>query len=576
MANTPEKILGNLDFNDIKNSLIDYLKTQAIIKDYNFEGSAIRTLIDLMAYNTFYYAYYMNMVSSEMFIDSAQRIESLISLTKPLGFTVPGRKSARAKIQVSGVTSNEIAKHSTFYGVNSDGIVYTFRNLLSGSMSDSDVVLEVVEGTLVVDSSAQSTINTTSQKYFIQNPNVDLSTIKVFVSENGADAKEWKLTGNIGSNLTDDNIYFIERLSTGGFAIQFGIENNLGKSINPDVDVVEVNYMVSSGNAANDISSFSNDTSNIFSFSNLSINVSCPECYRSSGGLNQPNINSIKMLAPKWFSAQGRAVTKSDYTALIYEAGIDFGKFSVFGGEEAYPPKYGRVFVSISNEIEDQKKKDIIALLREYSVITIFPELVQPKTVSYRISIRALTNNPYATLKQKQDISNRIKSYILDNYIEYNRLDTSFYADEISDDIQSTFESDKIELSQDDFVFKLTATGNANQELNISSGNKFKIENSQTVQITDDFIDVLGRNIILYARTNSNTNKANFIKLIAYDANGNLLTGDFGLINIDQGILTIPPISSEEYTVSIELEKKFIKPFANNLNNIFIDEVVVT
>lgn len=576
MANTPEKILGNLDFNDIKNSLIDYLKTQAIIKDYNFEGSAIRTLIDLMAYNTFYYAYYMNMVSSEMFIDSAQRIESLISLTKPLGFTVPGRKSARAKIQVSGVTSNEIAKHSTFYGVNSDGIVYTFRNLLSGSMSDSDVVLEVVEGTLVVDSSAQSTINTTSQKYFIQNPNVDLSTIKVFVSENGADAKEWKLTGNIGSNLTDDNIYFIERLSTGGFAIQFGIENNLGKSINPDVDVVEVNYMVSSGNAANDISSFSNDTSNIFSFSNLSINVSCPECYRSSGGLNQPNINSIKMLAPKWFSAQGRAVTKSDYTALIYEAGIDFGKFSVFGGEEVYPPKYGRVFVSISNEIEDQKKKDIIALLREYSVITIFPELVQPKTVSYRISIRALTNNPYATLKQKQDISNRIKSYILDNYIEYNRLDTSFYADEISDDIQSTFESDKIELSQDDFVFKLTATGNANQELNISSGNKFKIENSQTVQITDDFIDVLGRNIILYARTNSNTNKANFIKLIAYDANGNLLTGDFGLINIDQGILTIPPISSEEYTVSIELEKKFIKPFANNLNNIFIDEVVVT
>ena len=243
---------------------------------------------------------------------------------------------------------------------------------------------------------------------------------------------------------------------------------------------------------------------------------------------------------------------------------------------EVYPPKYGRVFVSISNEIEDQKKKDIIALLREYSVITIFPELVQPKTVSYRISIRALTNNPYATLKQKQDISNRIKSYILDNYIEYNRLDTSFYADEISDDIQSTFESDKIELSQDDFVFKLTATGNANQELNISSGNKFKIENSQTVQITDDFIDVLGRNIILYARTNSNTNKANFIKLIAYDANGNLLTGDFGLINIDQGILTIPPISSEEYTVSIELEKKFIKPFANNLNNIFIDEVVVT
>lgn len=576
MANTPEKILGSLDFNDIKNSLIDYLKTQAIIKDYNFEGSAIRTLIDLMAYNTFYYAYYMNMVSSEMFIDSAQRVESLISLTKPLGFTVPGRKSARAKIQVSGVTSNEIQKHSTFYGVNSDGIVYTFRNLQSGSMSDSDVVLEVVEGTLVVDSSAQSTINTTSQKYFIQNPNVDLSTIKVLVSENGADQKEWKLTGNIGSSLTEDRIYFVERLSTGGFAIQFGIENNLGKSIDPDVDVVEINYMISSGNAANDISSFSNDSSNTFSYSNLSINVSCEECYRSGGGLNQPDINAIKMLAPKWFSAQGRAVTKADYTALVYESGIDFGKFSVFGGEEIYPPKYGRVFISIANDIQEQKKKEIVTLLREYSVITIFPELVEPKQLNFEITIRALTNNPYATTKQKQDIANRIKSYILDNYIEYNRLDSSFYADEISEDIQTVFESDKIELTPEDFVFVLTSTGNANQELNISSGNKFKIENSQTVQITNEFLDVFGRTVSLYVKTNENTNKSNFIKIQAYDQSGTSVSGDYGLININQGIITIPAISTEEYSLSIELDKKFIKPFANNLNNIFIQEVVVT
>jgi hypothetical protein len=575
MANTPETILGKLDFSEIKNSLIDYLKTQSIIKDYNYEGSAIRTLIDLMAYNTFYYAYYMNMVSSEMFIDSAQRVESLISLTKPLGFTVPGRKSARAKIQVSGVTSNQIEKHSIFYGINSDGVVYSFRNLSAGAMIDSDVVLEVVEGILVIDSSAQVTIDVEKQKYFIQDQNVDLSTIKVLVSESGGLQREWKLVGNIGSNIIEDRIYFIERLSTGGFAIQFGIENNLGKSIDPDTDVVEINYMISSGSVANDISSFSNDSSNTFSYSNLSINVACEECYRSGGGLNQPNINQIKMLAPKWFSSQGRAVTKSDYTALVYEAGIDFGKFNVFGGEEIYPPKYGRVFISIANDIEPQKKKEVITLLKEYSVITVFPELVEPKSISYEVTLRAITKNAYASAKQKQDISNRIKSYILDTYIEYNRLDSSFYADEISEDLENTFESDKIEISPDDFIITLTATGNINEELNISSGNSFKMENSDLIKITDDFLDTQNRNIALYVKTSPSTNRSNFIKLIAYDTNGNLLNGDFGLINIDKGIITIPPISSEEYQLTIQLQKKLIEPFANNLNNIFIKEVTV-
>jgi hypothetical protein len=281
------------------------------------------------------------------------------------------------------------------------------------------------------------------------------------------------------------------------------------------------------------------------------------------------------MLAPKWFSSQGRAVTKSDYTALVYEAGIDFGKFNVFGGEEIYPPKYGRVFISIANDIEPQKKKEVITLLKEYSVITVFPELVEPKSISYEVTLRAITKNAYASAKQKQDISNRIKSYILDTYIEYNRLDSSFYADEISEDLENTFESDKIEISPDDFIITLTATGNINEELNISSGNSFKMENSDLIKITDDFLDTQNRNIALYVKTSPSTNRSNFIKLIAYDTNGNLLNGDFGLINIDKGIITIPPISSEEYQLTIQLQKKLIEPFANNLNNIFIKEVTV-
>ena len=173
MANKPP-VLGSLDFEEIKTSLIDYLKNQTIIKDYNYEGSAIRTLIDLMAYNTFYYAYYMNMVASEMFLDSAQRIDSIISLAKPLGYTVPGRRSARAKILVTGIvgTAGQVTSFpegEIFYGLNEDGIQYVFRNLEAGTVFDSESLLEVTEGELVNDTSAISTFSFTAQKYYIFN-----------------------------------------------------------------------------------------------------------------------------------------------------------------------------------------------------------------------------------------------------------------------------------------------------------------------------------------------------------------------------------------------------------------------
>ena len=141
-------VLGSLDFNEIKNNLIEYLRNQNIIKDYNYEGSVIRTLIDLLAYNTFYYAYYSNMIASEMFLDSAQRMESVISLVKPLGYTVAGRKSARTTINLTGlanVPNNVIPKHSIFYGINDDGRNYTFRNLNDVNIADSQCAVEIIE-----------------------------------------------------------------------------------------------------------------------------------------------------------------------------------------------------------------------------------------------------------------------------------------------------------------------------------------------------------------------------------------------------------------------------------------------
>ena len=126
---TPPPQIGSLDFKEIKQNLINYLQGQSIIQDYNFEGSVVQTLIDLLAYNTFYYAYYTNMIASEMFLDSAQRLDSIISLVKPLGYTISGKRSSRAQINLSGVINNYVPAHSIIFGINEDGIQYTFYTL---------------------------------------------------------------------------------------------------------------------------------------------------------------------------------------------------------------------------------------------------------------------------------------------------------------------------------------------------------------------------------------------------------------------------------------------------------------
>ncbi len=585
MANSPDKILGNLDFEDIKKSLIDYLKTQSIIKDYNFEASAIRTLIDLMAYNTFYYAYYMNMVASEMFLDSAQRVDSIISLAKPLGYTVPGRRSSTAKIFISGIdtTSNgQVPEHSVFYGVNSDGVQYSFRNLESGDVQDSDCILQITEGTLVNDLSAITSVDLTNQKYFILNQNVDISSIRVKVQLDGeAQFKQWKLVGNIGSNITDDNIYFIERLSTGGFVVQFGLVNGLGRSLTAN-DSVQIRYMISSGKVANDISTFINGANADFSGTNLDVGVSCPECFISGGGLDSPDINAIKFVAPKWFSAQGRAVTKSDYIALISESGlVPTGYYAVYGGEEVYPPKFGRVFISIAPDnaaggVSLQNRLDLIQILRDYSVVTVFPELVEPNVVDYSVTLNLRINNPYLTNRQRQDIENRVKSYIQVNYIKYGRLDQSFDAQKISEEVNLAFTDEKVDISSDDFTFNLIATGIPNTEINVGTSNSFRVGLVDNILVTQaPFTDIYGNRVSLRLVTTQNTQRNSFVNLRAFDTSTGIeITGyDYGRVNIAQGIVSIPAISTEEFRINLPLEKRYIKPYANNINNIYLTEV---
>jgi hypothetical protein len=222
--NTPPQ-LGSLDFDTIKSNLTTYLKQQPVLKDYAFEGSVTQTLINLLAYNTFYYAYYMNMVANEMFLDSAQRLESVISLVKPLGYTVQGPTSSRAKLLLTGLTEpgERIAKHEKFVGTTNDGLEYTFYTLEDSLEIDADGQVEIIvaEGKelFYLDNNNQGVLVETignldlnKQKYYILNQNIDLSTLTVEVKKQGeSQFYQWKPTSNIGSPYNvDQKIFFVE------------------------------------------------------------------------------------------------------------------------------------------------------------------------------------------------------------------------------------------------------------------------------------------------------------------------------------------------------------------------------
>lgn len=566
----PPPTLGSLDFLEIKNSLIAYLKTQNIIKDYNYEGSVVRTLIDLLAYNTFYYAYYTNMVASEMFLDSAQRLESVISLVKPLGYTVTGKKSARNTLYLTGlldVPGNIIPKHSIFYGVNNDGLSYTFRSLEDVDIIDSQCEVEVVEAKeFVYDTNAIQSVDLTTQKYFIANQDIDLSTLKVEVRLSGEGSfSTWRLSGNIGApSDIDQKIYFVER-TVNGFVVQFGIQNSLGISLTAN-DSLRITYATSSGVDGNEIFLFR--PSQVYGTGNFNLSI----IQASSGGLNEPDLNTIKFLAPKWFSAQDRAVTKNDYVSIILEAGYANNNqdFAVFGGEEMFPPKYGRVFISL-NETNQTIIDNLIDLLRKKSVITIFPEYVKPVNVNVNMKYAFRYNNQVASSSDRQKIINDVKGYVQSKYGTTNKFNVEVNSIDIANDINSKFASSNVTVNADDFSFFVQKTIEPNQEVMINLQNQLDVNLVDDVAITTAFGDLNDRVVKLYIKTNYSTNRSRFIDLVAREVSSGSQINDtyYGRIEISKGIVEIPSISNSPYSLILPLSKNYFKSTTNNLVSLY-------
>ena len=341
--------VAELDFDGIKTNLKNYLAGQSQFTDFDFEGAGISVLLDLLAYNTHYNALYHNMSVNEMFLDSAAKRESVVSIGKMLGYTPKSAICPTATIQLvaSNVSGNPdtltLPKASTFSSTI-DGTAYTFQTtaaITASRASDNTYTFASVgltEGTMVTNTYTVAS----NTRYLVANKNADMTTLSVQVQEdpNNASFLGYTLIDNIVNAGPQSRIFFTKEVEDGLYEVEFG-DGAVGFQP-PNGATVRINYCVSSLTAANGAKLF---TYTGGSLGSATINITTTSA--ASGGADQESIDSIKFNAPKSFAAQNRAVTADDYKVILPQLYDNVDAISVWGGEENDPPVYGLSLIHI-------------------------------------------------------------------------------------------------------------------------------------------------------------------------------------------------------------------------------------
>lgn len=431
-----------LDFDTIKENLKAFLQSQEEFQDYNFDGSALSILMDILAYNTHYNATLAHLTANEMFIDSAVKRNSVTSIAKTLGYTPTSRRSAVAKIKfevdppVSFTgTSLTISRDTQFTGKTTQN-TYTFFpkqdydsglvTLETGQVGFS-FDMELVEGKRVTNSFVVDQI-TTSGPFVLPNNNIDTTTIRVRVQESNAVVTTalWQFYDDVMEVDGTTKAFFIEEGPSGLYEIRFG-DDIVGKKLTVG-NIVIVDYIVSSGSSANSIPNFA--TSSTFTLSGETKKVYLTSA--AAGGQEKQSIDSIRYLAPKFNATKNRAVTAADYETLIKARFSNINSLVVWGGEENVPPIYGKVFISIQpipGSVITQADKDIIArdIIRPRSVVSIQPEFVTPIETYVGLNISVNFNRTLTSLTSTR-IESEVRA-VVENFFtnNVNKLQKNLY-----------------------------------------------------------------------------------------------------------------------------------------------------
>ena len=439
--------ISELDFDKIKANLKTFLQSQTQFQDYDFDGSGLSILLDVLSYNTHYLSYIANMSTNELYLDSADIRNNIVSLAKMLGYTPSSPRAPRASINIKlndAIGSSVTMQKGTVFGTIVDTVEYQYVTNEDITISPIDGVYEfnnvtVYEGTLVTFKYAYD-INDPDQKLIVPTNTADTSTLKVTVQNSTTDTIQavYTLAGGYNSVASDSKVYFIQESIDGKFQIYFG-DGVTGKKLS-DGNIVIMEYVITNRTDSNGASAFTL-SGNVGGYTDVTITTNS----NSQGGSEGETNESIKFNAPLQYTAQDRAVTASDYETLVKSIFPNALSVSAWGGEDDETPQYGVVNISIKaasgSTLTDTTKADIVTQLRPYNVASVRPVIKDPETTSLLI-----TSNVKYNEKSTAKTASTIKADIITTLINYNtenlqKFDAVFRYSKVTGLIDDTDES---------------------------------------------------------------------------------------------------------------------------------------
>jgi hypothetical protein len=563
---------SNLDFDQIKTSLRDYLRANSNFTDYDFEGSNLSTILDVLAYNTYITSYNANMVANEVFIDSATLRENIVALARNIGYIPRSRKAAVASISFFVDTSNitpvpasitlkkgTVASTSGTFGNQS--FVFSILDDITVPVVDNIASfndIQIYEGVLLKNNFTVDS-NNPNQRFILPNAGVDTALISVRVrdSVSATSSTKYTLQDSVFNVTKDSRVYYIQEIEDERYELIFGDGILFGKKLENN-NYIEIDYIVSNGDSANGINQFTfsgrlSYTRNSIEYTVTSgISLLTPGI-TSQGGENIETVESIKKYAPRIYASQNRALSANDYEALIpTKIYPETESISVFGGEELVPPQYGKVFISIKprngdflpNLIKENIKRD----LKKYAVAGIVPEILDLKY----LYIEANSNIYYNT--NLAPSSAYVSSIVQTNANKYaestelNKYGARFKYSKFLKIIDDSHESITSNITTVQMRRDLRVVLNAFAEYQIGFGNEFHIKNIDGYNIKSSAFRVTDFQEPVYLSDIPDSNRTSGSIFLFTVPNVNSTTAtivkrNVGKIDYKNGIITLNPIN---------------------------------
>ena len=561
---------ANLDFNQIKSTLIEYLRNNSNFTDYDFEGSNLSTILDVLAYNTYLTSYNANMVSNECFIDSATLRENVVALARNIGYTPRSRKASIAYVSffvdTDGITpaptsitlrKGPIATSNGTFG--SDSYIFSILDDVTVPVIDGIAtfdLLAIYEGSYITETYTYTSRNP-NQRFLINNVGVDTDLIRVKVGTNSSTLKQTYTKHDSLFNIDGDSrVYFLQEVEDERYEVIFG-DGVFGRALS-EGNQIEISYLTTSGGGSNGLSVFSFNGRMTYARNGVEYTVSqgislLTTDISSDGGDVIEKVDSIKKFAPRIYASQNRALTANDYETLI-PAKIypETESISVFGGEELIPPQYGKVFISIkprSGEflpglIKENIKRD----LKKYSVAGIVPEILDLKYLYLEVTSKIYYNSNQApsAAEVSSIIQNNAESYAESS--ELNKYGARFKYSKFLKIIDDSHESITSNITSVSMRRDVRAALNTLAEYSIGFGNQFHISSMSGYNIRSSAFRVAGitQNVYLGDIPDTNRTTGSLFLFTLQNPNATdprIVRGNVGRIDYVKGIITLNPIN---------------------------------